>query len=250
VTAVRLAYAERNLPPVLSAIRVEPVGAAFSSGGVNGSPPPVSQRFDDGVGVEYTIYQEREAAAPDQTAWARGIRTVRWNCEDPNQDRLRFHVEVRMLSEGDWLRVGTDLEPQVFAWDTRSFDDGLYQVRVWAHDGPSNPSELRRETSGVSTPVHVDNSPPRIKRLEWSDRERTQVVAEVEDGSSALSEVSVRADDGPWMPLEPQDGVLDGPNEEFRFAPPPPPRPQGHLRIWLRAVDAAGNVSLKELPSS
>jgi hypothetical protein len=46
--------------------------------------------------------------------------------------------------------------------------------------------------------------------------------------------------------VEPSDAVLDGPDESFRT----------HLnaecladsgRIWLRAVDAAGNVALREL---
>lgn len=249
VTGVRLAYAERNLPPVLSTVRVEPAGGALSTGGMNGSPPPVSQRFEDGLGVEYTIYQEREEAAPERTAWARGIRTVRWSAEDPNGDRLRYHAEVRQLPDGSWLRIGTDLESQVYAWDTRSFEDGLYQVRILAHDGPSNPRSLRREVTDVSAPVHVDNSAPDIKRLEWADREGNEIVAEVEDRSSALSEVSVRAEDGPWRPLEPEDGVLDGPRERFRFPAPDPPRAAPTPRIWMRAMDAAGNVSLRELPA-
>jgi hypothetical protein len=247
ITALRVAYAERNLAPQLASVQVEPGGGLLASGGVNSSPAPVSQRFDDGLGVEYTVYQPRTRTSPDMAAWARGLRTVRWTASDPNDDVLRYHVEIRNLEGGDWMRVASDLEANVYAWDTRSFRDGLYQVRVVAHDGVDNPLDRRRSTTANASPVHVDNTAPRVKSLQWTKDEPARAEAEVEDASSALVEVAVRTDDGPWTPLEPEDGVLDGPAERFTFQPPPPPRAGDGDRVWLRAVDAAGNVKLEEL---
>jgi len=64
----------------------------------------------------------------------------------------------------------------------------------------------------------------------------------VVDASSPLDEVDVRDADGDWRPLEPADGVLDAPLEEFTV-------PRDRLvdgRLWIRAVDRAGNTVLHE----
>ncbi len=242
VTGVRVAYSERNLAPRVRGLRVESTGGELMLGGASSSPPPVSQRFEDGLAVEYSVYKSRQTAAPDLAAWARGIRTVVWSGEDPNGDELRYEVEVRRDPEGDWTAVATNSSERVYAWDTRSFEDGSYRVRVTAHDGHSNTPPQQRTTSAVSAPVFVDNAAPRIRRLEWN-KERGMLLAEVDDESSVLVEVSVRIDDEIWTPIEPQDGVLDAPRERFEV-----PLTSAGSRLWVRAVDAAGNVALKDLP--
>jgi hypothetical protein len=247
VAAVRIAYRERNLPPRIHALRVEPAGGELQSGGVNSSPPQVSQRFDDGLAVEYQVYTRRAGAPAELTAWARGLRTVRWEADDPNDDDVRYAVDVRREPDGAWQQLATELRDPLYAWDTRAFEDGIYRVRVRANDGQDNPALTRRESEEVTGTLHVDNTPPVVLELRFEDDARTQVTARVRDASSPIADVAVRTQQGEWEALSPVDGVLDSSEEQVHG-----PRPQARSAadsdwIWLRAVDAAGNVVLREL---
>ncbi len=244
VHAVRVSWRERNLAPRIQEIRVEGPEAALYAGGANGNPPsPVSQRFEDGLTVEYSIYPPPHKAEPERSAWARGLRTLRWSADDPNGDRLRYRVQVRALDGDGWYTLGEELEAEVFAWDTRSFPDGPYRVRVRADDGLDNPIGAERSSEEISGVILVDNTPPRVRRFEWVDRGKGTLRGEVSDEGSPLVSLSIREGEGEWRPVEPDDQVLEGPKESFHLTLPP----KASGRVWLRVVDAAGNVTVREL---
>ncbi len=247
VSAVRLSWRERNLAPRIREIRVEGPEAPLYPGGVNGNPPsPVSQRFDDGLTVEYSIYPDPDRAEAERSAWARGIRTLRWSAEDPNGDRLRYRVQVRPERGGNWYTLGEDLKVAVFAWDTRSFPDGPYRIRVRADDSLDNPVGGERSREEISGLILVDNTPPKVSRLEWADRTQRIVRGEVLDEGSPLVSLSIRQGEGEWRPVQPEDQVLEGPHERFEVALPDGDGDE-QPRIWLRVVDAAGNTTVREL---
>ena len=242
-----MSWRERNLAPRLQEVRVEPAEALLYSGGGNSSPPaPVSQQFDDGLEVEYSLYQSKQPAAPELSTWARGLRSVRWKAEDPNSDRLEFTVEVRRQGSKSWYTLGKELRAPVYAWDTRSFEDGAYRVRVLADDRLDNDAESALSSDQTSALIIVDNTPPVFASLKWTDKAKLELSGEVRDQSSPLSSLSIKVGKGEWIPVEPSDQVLDGPDETFTLRL----RVQAGQdtgRIWLRAVDAAGNVALREL---
>jgi hypothetical protein len=206
----------------------------------------VSQQFDDGLQVEYSMYQGKQPAVPETSTWARGLRSVRWKAEDPNSDRLRDTLEVRRQGSESWYLLGKDLEAPVYAWDTRAFEDGAYRVRVRADDGLDNDPASALSSEQLSALVTVDNTPPVFEHLKWTKGEKPQIEGEVKDEASPLTMLSVRCGKGEWTPVEPSDAVLDGPDESFRF-PLSTECLADSGRIWLRAVDAAGNVALREL---
>lgn len=246
VSGVRLAWRERNLRPRLIGLKIEPAGGEISAGGGNGgAQAPVSQRFDDGLTVEYSYYPPTSPAAPELSSWARGLRTVRWRGEDPNEDQLRYAVELKAEPDGEWYRLAEKLETGILAWDTRSFEDGDYRIRVIADDGLDNALEDMRSTELSSGVLHVDNSSPELRRFEWAKDNEASLVGEVWDASSPLVSLALRFDEDDWIPVEPVDGVLDGPHEHFLVEFEDPSRRE--QRLWLRAVDAAGNVLLREL---
>jgi hypothetical protein len=246
VTAVRVSWRERNLRPRILAFKVEPAGGELSLGGINGGgPAPVSQRFEDGLSVEYSYYPPTAPAAPEYSAWARGLRTVRWRGEDPNDDRLRFAVQVRTVPDGEWYTLAQDLEVGILAWDTRAFEDGDYQIQILADDGLDNAVGDVRHAQLESGIIHVDNTPPELRRLEWANGTEATLVGEVRDASSPLVGLAVRFGQEDWMPVEPVDGVLDGRDEHLLVVFDDPALREQQL--WLRAEDAAGNVLLREL---
>ncbi len=247
VSGVRLAWRERNLRPRLLALKIEDAGIEMTAGGANGAAQaPVSQRFDDGLTVEYSYYPPSKPVAPEASAWARGLRTVRWRGEDPNEDRLRYAVELRPESAGEWYSLAENLESSVFAWDTRSFEDGDYRIRILADDGLDNTVSEVRSAELSSGVLHVDNTSPELLRLEWTDQTTATLVGEVRDAMSPLASLAVRFDEGEWIPVEPVDGVLDGPHEHFLVEFGDAAHREQH--VWLRAQDVAGNVLLTEQP--
>lgn len=247
VSSARVSWRERNLAPQLQEVRVEPAEATLYAGGANSGPPsPVSQQFDDGLQVEYSMYQARQPAAPETSTWARGLRSIRWKAEDPNSDRLRFAVEVQRLGSKSWYTLGKDLEAPVYAWDTRAFEDGAYRVRVRADDGMDNDPDSALSSEQLSALVTVDNTPPVFTHLKWKTNEGQEIEGEVKDEVSPLTMLSMKCGKGEWTPVRPVDAVLDGPDETFHLHLSPECLADSG-RIWLRAVDAAGNVVLREL---
>jgi len=247
VSSARVSWRERNLAPQLQEVRVEPAEATLYAGGANSSPPsPVSQQFDDGLQVEYSMYQGRQQAAPETSTWARGLRSIRWKAEDPNSDELRFSVEVQRQGSKSWYTLAKELTAPVYAWDTRAFEDGAYRVRVRADDGLDNDPDSALSSEQLSALVTVDNTPPVFRQLKWETKGEQLIEGEVKDELSPLTALSVKCGKGEWIPVKPADEVLDGPDESFRLRLSAECLADS-ARIWLRAVDAAGNVVLREL---
>lgn len=238
VTAVHLNWSERNAAPRVRYVRIEPAGGALL-GGSNGSGSALRQRFDSGLEVEYSIGQTPPRAEPEQSAWVRGIRTVHWEGIDPNDDALQYEVAVHRLPDGEWYVLADAHRERVLAWDTSAVADGTYRVRVVASDAAEHPVDEGLTGLLVSAPVRVDNTPPVIERIDERDEE---LAVRVRDAGSPLSEVHWRNDDGDWIPLAPIDGVLDAAEERLEL----PINAVRGARIWIRAVDRAGNVTVHE----
>lgn len=236
---LELSWTERNLAPRVHGLRVEPRGRELFFGGGNGGPEPLHQTFDDGLQVDYSYQPPPEPAPPEVGDWVRGIRTLVWQGEDPNGDPLRFEVQTRREPDGAWITRARNVTGRVWAWDTRSVEDGGYRVRVVADDGLGHPpgEELRGEQVGGL--IHVDNARPLIEDLRW---EGSRLSFVVRDGASPLRDVALRVEDGDWRPLLPVDRVIDSARERFDLEVS-----DTHPRWWLRAVDAAGNATLRAL---
>lgn len=248
VQRVALAWAERNLPPRIFELRVEPAGGELARGGMSSSPQQVSQRFDDGLAVEYSVQGPMSRAEPSQVSWARGLRTVRWEVFDPNEDRLRFALSLQRLPGEGWAPLVEGLDAAVWGWDSRAHEDGRYRLRLVASDAVDNaPGEgaVARRESGI---VVVDNTAPQVEDAGLARQgERWRLRLRARDAGSGLRELAWRSEGTPageWAPLAPVDGVTDGASEEVDATIDPGP---GHT-IWLRAVDAAGNSVQRALP--
>ena len=238
VSTVHLAWAERNAAPRVRYVRIEPAGGAMlgSGGGANSA---LRQRFDSGLEVEYSIGSGARPSEPEQSAWVRGIRTVHWEGVDPNADSLSYDIAVRRLPDGEWYTLAEAHTERVLAWDTSAVADGTYRVRVIASDAAQHPANAGRTGMLESAPVHVDNTPPVIQRVEVG-AERLRVRAR--DASSPIAQAHWRNEGGEWIPFAPVDGVLDAAEEVLEL---PTALTEGK-RVWIRVVDRAGNVALHE----
>jgi len=235
--SVHLAWSERNLPPRVQRLKVLATGGDVGISGPGIGPSSIVQRFDNGLQVEYSAGKSVGRAAPEDADWVRGIRTILWEADDPNGDDLRYRVDARRLPDGDWVEIVAEQSERLVAWDSGSVRDGSYRIRVIASDAHVHPEGAGREGVQASGAVRVDNTPPRVEIERDGDDWRIVVT----DAMSPLVEVDARVAGEEWTPLSPVDGVLDAPVEELRASGSTYPE-----RIWVRAVDRAGNVTLHE----
>ena len=76
---------------------------------------------------------------------AKRCATVLWSAHDDNEDELRYAVYYRGENEQDWKLLKDKLEQKFYSWDTTSFPDGAYYLKIVATDAPSNPSGHRAD---------------------------------------------------------------------------------------------------------
>jgi hypothetical protein len=76
--------------------------------------------------------------------------------------------------------------------------------------------------------------------LEGSRRDEGLLTVEIEDRGSRLQLVELRiSEDGAWQPIEPVDGVTDGPEEKYEIGLEP-----DAVAVWIRVSDVAGNQAV------
>jgi len=232
VERVAIAMAEINLPPKLAAVSVAEPGVVYLA-----SPPPSGPVIDAGhpdVSGVFTVIDEkanRKAKSSKGKKYYRiGYRTVSWKAEDPNEDALRFDLEVER-SDGHRLMVRDRIDGTQLAVDTTALPDGTYRFVLTAGDGSQNPGSALT-TSANSRWFTVDNTPPRIEIEAEDDQWRIRV----RDGSSPITRVEWSRNGDRWHHLAAADGVLDGSDESFSFE-----RENSGGLVVVRAIDRQHN---------
>ncbi len=243
---ISLAFAKKNLAPVVTGVRVYPQGVQFADGGIDRMPERVSQTLPGGLRVEYSVVKDDVERAVEEAAWARTLRTATWEASDPNGDKLEFTVSYRRPEEEKWKLIDLAIEETVFVWNTSDWPDGSYLLRVEVTDLPKNlPSEaLTSEAVGV--PFDVDNTAPVVSRLKSEDTAQgTTVTGTLSDALSAVTELHYSLDSGGWTLAQAADGLLDSRTEDFSIMLDT--LTTGEHTVGLRAIDGAGNVGTGSL---
>jgi hypothetical protein len=172
---------------------------------------------------------------------------VTWKVDNPDSDALRYRITFKREGQTQWrdalkadeFHTKTELE-----WDTAALPEGKYRVRVEASDEPANPPDQVQKHALESETVLVDNTPPRIDRLEVADR---RLRARIVDGTSAIARVEIAVDGKlDWRPLAPADGIFDT-IEEGVDADLSAVVPAGPHILVVRAFDAAGNAVTRDV---
>tara|TARA_Y100001960_G_C14623975_1_gene802160 strand:+ start:179 stop:706 length:528 start_codon:yes stop_codon:yes gene_type:complete len=168
---------------------------------------------------------------------------VKWKASDGNADRLQYDLYFRFL-DGDadsWTLLEESLSKDSYRWDTTSFPDGFYELKVVASDQHSNPPETALSAHNTSEAVLVDNTPPEIRmKLKHGDGGSVRVSGVAEDVTGPITDGYYRVDGGDWVPLSADDGIFDSAVESFSFELTL--SPGGHA-VVLRVTDIAGNVA-------
>ncbi|MEZ4360533.1 MAG: hypothetical protein R3B48_10145 [Kofleriaceae bacterium] len=169
------------------------------------------------------------------------VLKVKWKIENSDGDDTTYALEVRRDGEANWRPIATGKTPLTatsWEWNTETFPDGWYRLRVTASDAAAN-SPDRALTSSFATPMFsIDNQRPAVESLSVTYPKAT---ARATDAINVISEMAFSVDDGPWQLGATDDGLFDDLSEGLHVDLPLG-LSKGTHTLALRVADAAGNV--------
>jgi hypothetical protein len=162
---------------------------------------------------------------------------LRWDASDPNDDELSYTLKVRKEGWPDWIELTDEpITEKTFAWDTTAFPSGMYRVKLLASDRPSNSPEDALSRDRESVAFIVDHDLPVVKVTPA----KAGASIAMSDGLTRLVKADYALDGGRWLPVFPDDGLFDSPQEKITLSLPGL-KPGVHL-LMVRATDSAGNL--------
>ena len=116
-----------------------------------------------------------------------------------------------------WIELEDDLDTNSYAWDTRTVEDGRYEIRVVADDSKSNTAATTLTGSRVSDPFVVDNTAPVIeKSVRTIEGDAATIKLSVRDEFTVVGKVSYTVDSNEdFISTLPDDLIYDTTYEEF-----------------------------------
>jgi hypothetical protein len=215
---VTLFYLPTNHPPIMGNLELLPANIVYLK-------PPEQGEVIWGAEEDLSILAQKKNENKDFMApkkvQRKGFRTVLWSASDDNGDNLVYSIFIRGKDEREWRTLKKESVDKVFAFDTFSFPDGTYYIKVIASDSPSNSQGAALESEKVSRPLVIDNSSPAIRDFRAiKDKNRLSVTFTAEDLMSYIKEVKYLVRPGEWQTVFPDDGICDSKQESFSFRVP------------------------------
>ncbi len=213
---VRLAYLRRNLAPFVRKITVLNKGVAL----VPMAPAGQKQKT---ISLRDKIDSKKNDRKPHilhgtkaRQVRRRGALTIRWLAEDPNDDKLLFKIMVKKTGDNQWKTLAADLEHPFYTLSSSQLPDGYYRFQVTANDSRSNPRGRALVDRRESRSVLIDNSAPTIAPIVVKrDSGNVTATFAVHDSVGPLINAEYSIDGEHFEQALPQDGILDGPSEDF-----------------------------------
>lgn len=170
------------------------------------------------------------------------VLKVKWKIENPDSDDTVYTLEARRDGEANWRPVSTGKSPltaTTWEWNTETYPDGWYRVRVTASDAPANSPDRVLTSMATSTMFAIDNARPTISNLTVN---YPRAQARASDAISTISEMAFSIDDGPWQIGATADGLFDDSTEDLRIDLAQG-LGKGTHTLAVRVADSAGNVA-------
>lgn len=237
---ISLFYLQTNLAPEITMLTMLPPNVVYLK-------PPIQAEVVWGADTdisERTKNAAREIAliVPKKIE-RKGFQTVVWEAEDANGDNLVYSLYIRKEGEEEWRILRDKWTDTIYAFDTLTYPDGVYFLKVVALDTPSNPSGMEQKAEKVSRPLVIDNSLPTIKGFRVDkDRNKLIVSFAAEDSMSSIQEVKYLIRPGEWISIFPRDGICDSRQERFRVSITLPAVFDN--MITVKVQDSHGNIGV------
>lgn len=167
--------------------------------------------------------------------------TVSWKATDPNGDALLYDLYFRGEGEESWKELKREIRETSYSWDSLTFPDGIYFVKLRVSDSPNNPSPYALTDEEISQPFLIDNTRPTVENLKTTLSGKVATVrGRVVDNLSPIKGIEYSVDAGDWIAIYPLDEIFDSLSEPFEFTTTE--LSLGEHTLILRVTDEAGNV--------
>lgn len=146
-----------------------------------------------------------------------GLYEIMFDAQDINRDELMFNIEFRRVGRQGWILLKDDWNQPKFDWDSRTVEDGRYEVRVTADDRKGNCPATALTGARISDPFVIDNTPPQIEAADIETKDGVVTLRlRVRDELTVIGKVNwtVNSSDK-WNSVQPDDKVADTTAETF-----------------------------------
>lgn len=237
---VTLFYLQTNIAPEVTKLELLPPNEVFLK-------PPEQEEIIWGKEIDYSDESrkrtENKVYVMAKKVKRKGFRTLQWEANDPNGDSLLYSISLKRDNERKWRILKEKWIEKVFAFDTLSFPDGVYSVRVQASDSPSNPVEEELKTEKISRPIVIDNSIPMVSNFNAVRNDNKLTINfSTEDSFSYIKKVSILIRPHDWRFIFPIDGICDSMQETFELTLTLPPNFDN--LITVKVEDSFGNIGI------
>ncbi len=169
------------------------------------------------------------------------VMKIKWKVENPDSDDTTYTLDARRDGEANWRPISVGKVPLTavtWEWNTETYPDGWYRVRVTASDAAANSLDRALTASQTTTMFAIDNTRPSIEKLSIT---YPRAQARASDALSTIAEMAYSVDDGPWQLGSTSDGLYDDLAEDLRLDLPTG-LARGTHTLAVRVADASGNV--------
>jgi sugar lactone lactonase YvrE len=239
VQRITMFYSQANVPPVINKLELLPSNEVFIK------PPDTEDKV---MGAAVSSSEMAQKLKKDTTSFMvakkvnkKGFQTVTWDSADENGDSLLYSIFIKNENETRWHILQNKWVEKVFAFDTLSFPDGLYRIKISASDLPSNPIGKELNSEKISRLLTIDNSLPVIRNFSSKkERDKLVVTFSAEDVFSYIKGVKFLIRPDEWRSLVPEDGICDSKREVFNVSIPL--TASSDNLITVKVIDSRDNV--------
>jgi hypothetical protein len=203
--------------------------------------PNLAPKLESVSAIRLSLSKSERIASADK----KGVFKISYKAKDDNADELIYTIDFRKVGRENWIEVEKEIETDTFEWDSKTVEDGRYEIRVTASDERSNTTTTKLTGSRITEPVIVDNTGPVIKKHSIeSDEEAVVLKMQVSDQLSAIGKVDYTVDsNADWISTVPDDLVYDTTDEDFTIVIEE--LDAGEHIIAIRVSDDVGNTTYK-----
>jgi outer membrane protein assembly factor BamB len=243
LSSVDAAWQAKNVAPVLERIEVTPANYKFPSSSLSLSSSTSLTLPPMGQPRRSTPTPPALGEGGSQTMnYDKGWVGARWRASDVNGDSLEAKIEIRGKDEREWKLLKDSVRDSKYAWDSGSWPDGEYRLRVTVSDAPDNYPDEALSAQIESEPFVIDNTPPQISGLTARVQGGRLVLQfKAADALSPLGYAEYSINGGEWKYAPPTTRLTDSRNHEFLVDIA---RPAGaELTIAVKISDSRDNLA-------
>ena len=249
VRELELAYMPKNVAPVFEEVDVTPANYKF--------PAPTLPLTSTNSITLQPLGQRRRTTGPSisldsmsssQTMqYSKGSMGVRWAVSDPNGDDLQHTIEIRGVQEREWKLLKDKVKERSLSWESNTFPDGEYIIRVTASDAPDNPPDQALTAVIESERFVIDNGTPRISNLTGvRTGDKISVKWRAADERSVISKAEYSVNGGEWVVVQPTTRLSDAPELQYDLTVDAT-GPAAERTIAVRVTDEYANVAVEKV---